>query len=587
MFHTKDRRFEMRSKSRCQSTRPRVEQLESRNLLSIFTPAQIRKAYQFNQSSYTGAGQTIAIVDAYNNPTTNYDLATFDAQFGLSAPPSYQKVNQYGGSTMPAFDPGWSLEIALDLEWAHAIAPQAKLLLVEANSNSYSDLLTAVDYAAAHANIVSMSWGSGEFLAETGASYDGHFANHPGVTFVAAAGDSGAPPEWPSISPNVLAVGGTTLKTQSDGTYLSESAWSSGGGGVSAYEPKPAYQSGVTQSATNRTGPDVAYNADLNTGYYVYDYYNGGWWDVGGTSAGAPQWAGLIALADQGRAAAGKANLSTSDTLKAIYNMSASNFHDITTGSNGYAAGSGYDLATGRGTPLANLVINSLVNFTSSTAVTKTGRTTTSTATTNANKGKTTSFADAQALLVPNGQFFQQQQVVLPSVTTVMPPIQSVVAPPVIMPAATSTSFTANQASIAGGVSDSTDGLARPSTDRNTGKDRGIVPAEHQEDPEQVPMPAPATGNSDGSKSDDVGLAAWSRDSWLAGDLTGPTAVEDTTPSQAAFPAGQEPVALPIAEEQPAVQPAAALAALAWVFSAYWQPTPLELADKRSSASLR
>jgi hypothetical protein len=587
MFHTKDRRFGLRSKSRCQSTRPTIEQLESRNLLSIFTPAQIRKAYQFNQSSYTGAGQTIAIVDAYNNPTTKYDLATFDAQFGLPAPPSYQKVNQYGGSSAPAFDAGWSLEIALDLEWAHAIAPQANLLLVEANSNSYSDLLTAVDYAAAHANIVSMSWGSGEFLAETGASFDGHFANHPSVTFVAAAGDSGAPPEWPSISPNVLAVGGTTLKTQSDGTYLSESAWSSGGGGISAYEPKPSYQSSVTQSATNRTGPDVAYNADPNTGYYVYDYYNGGWWDVGGTSAGAPQWAGLIALADQGRAASGKADLSTSDTLKAIYNMPAGNFHDITTGSNGFAAGSGYDLASGRGTPLANLVINSLVNFTSSTAVTKTSTTTTTTATTNTNKGKSTTFTEVQALLVPNSQLFQQQQVTPPVVAPVTPPIQSVSAPPVITPAATSASFTANQASIAGGVSDPTDALARPSTDRNTSKDRGIVPAEHQEDSEQVPMPAPATGNSDGSKADEIGLGTWRQDGWLAADLAWPAPIEDTAPPQVASTAEQESLALPIAEEQPAFQSAAALGAAMWVFSAYWQPRPSELADKRSSASLR
>src|SRR5262249_19742251 len=157
-----------------------------------------------------------------------------------------------------------------------------------------SDLLTAVDYASTHANVVSMSWGSNEFLAETGTSYDGHFANHPGVTFVASAGDSGGPTEWPSVSANVVAVGGTTLTTQADGTYVGESGWGAGSrswyfggssGGISAYESKPSYQSGVTQSATKRTGPDVAYDADPNSGFYVHDSNNGGWWDVGGTSA--------------------------------------------------------------------------------------------------------------------------------------------------------------------------------------------------------------------------------------------------------------------------------------------------------------
>jgi subtilase family serine protease len=210
-------------------------------LLSVYTPAQIRTAYQFNQTSYTGTGQTIAIVDAYSNPNISTDLATFDRQWGIAAPPSFKVVNQFGGSQPQVSNSGWWLEIALDVEWAHAIAPDASILLVEANSNYYSDLMRAVDYAAAHAHVVSMSWGSGEFSDETGQSYDSHFANHPGVTFVASAGDSGAPPEWPAISPNVLSVGGTTLTIQSNGTYVSEKGWNSGGGGISAYEPKPPY----------------------------------------------------------------------------------------------------------------------------------------------------------------------------------------------------------------------------------------------------------------------------------------------------------------------------------------------------------
>src|SRR5262249_22523541 len=155
--------------------------------LSVYTPAQIRKAYQFNQTSYTGAGQTIAIVDAYSNPNIGADLATFDRQWGIAAPPSFKVVNQTGGGQRPPSNSYWTLEIARDVEWAHAIARGANILLVEANSNYYSDMLTAVDYAAAHANVVSMSWGSGEFQGETGTSYDGHFANHPGVTFVASS----------------------------------------------------------------------------------------------------------------------------------------------------------------------------------------------------------------------------------------------------------------------------------------------------------------------------------------------------------------------------------------------------------------
>src|SRR5207248_3970700 len=165
------------------------------------------------------------------------------------------------------------------VEWAHAIAPGANILLVEARSDYFSDLLAAVDYAAAHANVVSMSWGSDEFSGETTSSYDGHFRNHPGVTFVASSGDYGAPPSWPSISPNVVAVGGTTLTALSDGTWSKEKGWGNGwwsyyygggGGGISSYEWKPSYQNSVTQSATRRTGPDVAYNADPNTGFYVY-----------------------------------------------------------------------------------------------------------------------------------------------------------------------------------------------------------------------------------------------------------------------------------------------------------------------------
>ena len=157
-----------------------------------------------------------------------------------------------------------------------------------------------------------MSWGGGEFSSES--RYDSYFttpSGHGGVTFVASSGDSGSPVGYPAISPNVLSVGGTTLNLNSQGGYSSESGWSGSGGGISAYESQPSYQKGVvTQSTIYRTNPDVAYDADPNTGFPVYDSYNNPasspWGQWGGTSDAAPQWAALIAIADQGRALAGK-----------------------------------------------------------------------------------------------------------------------------------------------------------------------------------------------------------------------------------------------------------------------------------------
>jgi hypothetical protein len=355
--------------------RPRAEQLEARDLPSVYTPAQIRQAYGFNQVSFgsvaaDGTGQTIAIVDAYSEPNIYSDLNTFDQQFGIAGGSSSSFLTVATPQGAPAADAGWAMEIALDVEWAHAIAPGAKILLVEAANNNFLNLMSAVQYAAAQpgVSVVSMSWGGGEFSSET--AYDSYFttpAGHQGVTFVASSGDYGAPPSYPAVSPNVLSVGGTTLTLSSSGGYGSETAWSGSGGGLSAYEGEPGYQQGA-QSTGKRGNPDVAYNADPSTGYYIYDSvpYNGyaGWWAPGGTSAGAPQWAALVAIADQGRALAGKGSLDgPTQTLPAIYSLSSSAFHDVTSGSNGYAAGPGYDEATGRGSPVANLVISGLVAY--------------------------------------------------------------------------------------------------------------------------------------------------------------------------------------------------------------------------------
>lgn len=177
-------------------------------------------------------------------------------------------------------------------------------------------------------------------------------------------------PEYPAVSPYVLAVGGTSLNLTSAGNYSSETAWSGSGGGYSSFEPEPLFQQSK-QTSGRRSNPDVAYNADPNTGVYVYE--SGSWWQYGGTSAGAPQWAGLVALVDQGRAAAGKAALSTGQVLNGLYGLTgtaySSDLHDITSGSNGYRAKTGYDLATGLGSPRALSLITFLVNTSASANV--------------------------------------------------------------------------------------------------------------------------------------------------------------------------------------------------------------------------
>jgi hypothetical protein len=349
-----------------------------------YTPAEVTQAYGFSKVMFgsikgDGAGQTIAIVDAYDDPKALSDLKAFDVMFGLPDP-VFQKVSQTGSTTaLPAANASWGLEIALDIEWAHAVAPAAKILLVEANSSYLSDLLTAVNYAATQASVVSMSWGSSEFSSET--AYDSYFSpqSHPGVTFVAASGDTGGRTIWPAVSPNVLGVGGTSLSISlTSGTYSfsSETAWSGSGGGYSLYEKEPTWQLAI-QNTGRRASPDVAFDANPYTGFAVYDTYGySGWYQIGGTSAGAPQWAGLIAIANQGRKLLGLSTLgSVASTLYSLYGSQYSaDFHDITSGTAGRnRATTGYDLVTGLGSPYVQNIIAALTgNATSTAAQTKT-----------------------------------------------------------------------------------------------------------------------------------------------------------------------------------------------------------------------
>ncbi len=340
-------------------------------------PGAIASVYSLSglsASSGAGAGQIIAIVDAYHDPHALSDLNTFNAQYGYPALSTCTSLSQTGPCFMQAFaqgsqpttNSGWVLEESLDIEWAHAEAPAAKIVLVEAASNSSTNLFNAVSYANnLGATEVSMSWGGGESSGET--SLDANMT-HAGTFYTVSAGDSGHAAEYPAASPNVIAVGGTTLNGcggTSCSRFSSETTWSGSGGGASAYEAIPGYQSGYTgpvsgaPTISSLTGakrgiPDVSFDANPNTGVSVYDStrYQGqsGWFTLGGTSVGAPNWAGILAAG----AAASQTALQGDP---AIYSGGSSHLRDITSGTNGTCgtdctAGAGYDLVTGLGSPI-------------------------------------------------------------------------------------------------------------------------------------------------------------------------------------------------------------------------------------------
>ena len=299
-------------------------------------------------------------MDAYGDPSIQTDLNNFCNYYGI--PTTTVKI--LGTSTV---NNGWGLETALDVEWAHAIAPNATIILSVAPTASTDDLLAAVDAAvAAGATVVSMSWGAQEAAGID--AYETHF-QVPGVTFVASSGDSAelvAPfeVEWPASSPNVVSVGGTTLYLDASGNRLpsfTETAWSSSGGGISAVFAVPAWQSSW-QATGWRTVPDVSYVADPNTGVGVaYGRYL---YEVGGTSVGAPQWSALIALADQSLSSKLSGNAKLYSAAGTAPDINANNFLDIVSGSDGTdgddTAVTGYDLVTGLGSPVASNLVYAL-----------------------------------------------------------------------------------------------------------------------------------------------------------------------------------------------------------------------------------
>ncbi len=314
-----------------------------------FSPSQIKSFYNLPSS---GGHGTIVIIGAYDDLSIEGDLKTFSQTFGLpictTAKGCFEKHKMT--NTLKS-NSSWAMETSLDIEWAHAIAPQAKILLVEATTPSGANLLKAVDYAAIRkdASAISMSWGGAEFPEEL--TLDSHFKSVSGAPFFASSGDNGAGASWPASSPFVIGVGGTAISLKTDGEFLKETAWQGSGGGVSIYEKEPTFQNGysIPKAGGMRAIPDVSYNASPASGFSIVR--SGKWYVVGGTSAGAPQWAAI-------------ATLGTGINIGNLYadkgrENDAKYFRDITSGSNGdcgyyCSARKHYDYITGLGSPMTD-----------------------------------------------------------------------------------------------------------------------------------------------------------------------------------------------------------------------------------------
>lgn len=314
-----------------------------------FGPSQIQSAYGIPANGGTG---TIVIVDAFDDPYALADFNAFSAQYGLPQETSTNVTAStnahfqvmYASGKKPRYNAGWSQEASLDIEWAHAMAPNAKIVLVEAASNSNANLYGADDFAASvtGAQQCSNSWGGGESSGETASDF--HF-NHPGVTYLFSTGDTGGVRDYPAASSNVVAVGGTSLFLDGTNHRTSETVWNGTGCGPSAYVARPAYQNSVTSVVGSARGiGDVAAVADPNTGVAVH--WNTGWYVFGGTSVACPVIAGIVNTSGTNRGGAVAQNT-------AIYaGLGGANFFDVTSGSAGsYSGRVGYDLPTGVGSP--------------------------------------------------------------------------------------------------------------------------------------------------------------------------------------------------------------------------------------------
>jgi Ricin-type beta-trefoil lectin domain len=325
---------------------------------TYFDPAHLRAAYHL-PSTTRGSGQTVAIVDAYDDPNAAADLAFYRSHYGLPACTvangCFTKVDQTGGSNYPSPDAGWIAEESLDLDMVSAVCPNCHITLVEATSDEITDLGTAVNEAVTlGAKFVTNSWGASEGSDDL--TWDTSYFTHPGVVLTAATGDGGyaGGVGWPASSPNVTAVGGTSLKPSTNARGWTESAWSGAQSGCSSQEPKPAFQHDT--GCSQRTEADVSAVADPNTGVYVYDSTTPpdepgpGWFIYGGTSASSPIVAATYALAG---------TPGSSDTPVSYPYAHTNTLNDVGSGNDGSCpvsesylctAKSGYDGPTGLGT---------------------------------------------------------------------------------------------------------------------------------------------------------------------------------------------------------------------------------------------
>lgn len=322
-------------------------------------PQSIRPVYRLPS---TGGSGIIAIVDAFDYPTAENDLNVFSTQFGLppctTANGCFNKV--FASGTKPRANCGWAQEAALDIEWAHAVAPNAKIVLVEAASNSFADLFAAVDVATAAVaggdklgkGEVSMSWGGSEFSSEANNDFHMVGPTSASIVYFASSGDTGGVTIYPGVSPNVVSAGGTTIHRDGNGAFTGETGWSGSGGGKSKYEPRLGYQSIVSGIVGSSRGvPDFSYDADPNSGVSVYDSTRcqglSGWLVFGGTSVSSPSLAGIVNLAASFSAD------SNAELTKIYGGLGTRNFRDIVSGTAGsFSATTGWDFVTGVGSNL-------------------------------------------------------------------------------------------------------------------------------------------------------------------------------------------------------------------------------------------
>lgn len=369
-----------------------------------YGPHQVRTAYNFPRlaSPKNGAGKTIVIIDWQQDPTIEHDLQTFDSTFKLPAPPSFEIIAPFGLAPWePATEPedvNSAIEISIDVEWAHALAPAAKIVLLLGQSNSNAEIVATERYVVDHnlGDVVSMSFGEveeceGQTLLEEEHQVFKEGVEH-GMTFFSGTGDEGVAPLncaytepvthpvnfVPATDPNVTAVGGTSLTADlRSGRYVSESVWNNspgggaGGGGYSEVYAAPSFQQGIASIGAQRAVPDVAGLANPNTGALIVcsscgeGEFEGEFFDYGGTSMATPHWAALAAIADQ------VAGRRLGNINPALYQIAESGryartLHDITEGNNtyagvsGYSAAQGWDPASGWGSPVANNLIREL-----------------------------------------------------------------------------------------------------------------------------------------------------------------------------------------------------------------------------------